>query len=101
MDSLLKSDIFFFISSLSVVLITVVVVIIGLRILPILRDIRKVVSVFKEEGEKILKDVETVRETIKERSTAAKNTFAIISSFLTPKKRGKTKSANREKKGTE
>lgn len=91
MDSLLTSDIFFFITSLSVVLITVVVVIIGLRILPILRDIRKVVSVFKEEGEQIIKDVQTVRATVKERSAATKNAISIISSFFTPKKKGKTK----------
>lgn len=97
MDSLIKLDIFFFITSLSVVLVTTVLVILILRILPLIREARELLQAFKKEGLEIVKDVHDVRVSIKEHGAIVKNTLSgILAFFGTKKKTVRTKTVKKD-----
>lgn len=61
-ESLLKSDIFFFITTLAVIAVSLVLVISLVYIIRILDDLKVLSRKAKDEGEKILDDVRFIRE---------------------------------------
>lgn len=65
MDSLLKSDIFFFITSVVVIIIGIGVVIVVSYIVNILRDVKDVSKTVKEETEEIAGDISQLRTKVK------------------------------------
>lgn len=75
MDSLIKSDIFFFISSISTIITSVLLFVVLVFIIKILRDLKDLSSKAKEEGGRILDDVKYARE-------ATKNNGALILGFF-------------------
>lgn len=65
MESLVKSDIFFFITTLCVIAITVLVIMILCHVLHIVRIARKTVDRVHGEAEGIADDFAELRETLK------------------------------------
>lgn len=63
---LLKSDIFFVVTSISVVAVTLLICVALVHLIGILRDARKLSSKARLEGEAILEDVGAIREKTKE-----------------------------------
>lgn len=53
METIAKSDIFFFITSIAVIITTLIILVIGLYIIRILRDVRAIVQHLKEIGGKM------------------------------------------------
>ncbi len=89
MESLVKSDIFFFITSLAVIVVTGIFVFLFYYGFKILKQIRLITSRFKEEGEDFLKDAKEVRELYKGKLGSI---LGIISSVMMfSKKKRKTK----------
>ncbi len=89
MESLVKSDIFFFITSLAVIVVTGILVFLFYYGFKILKQIRLITSRFKEEGEDFLKDAKEVRELYKGKLGSI---LGIISSLMIfSKKKRKTK----------
>lgn len=78
-ESIIKSDIFFFVTTICVVLISFLFIIVFVYGIKVLKDIRSLVSKAKEEGEAIIDDVRETRMAIKEKSG---NLFSILFSFL-------------------
>lgn len=66
MEPILKSEIFFFISSISVVLITVVFVIFGFYLIKTMRNFSHISKILKQTVEGATSSLEEVGETIKE-----------------------------------
>ncbi len=64
-DTLLRADIFFFITSVAVVIITVALAVAFFQFIQILRDVRYVSKRLREEADRILTDVEGVRKFVK------------------------------------
>lgn len=58
---LLKSDIFFFVTTIAVIVIGVLLLIALIYTIKILRDIKHVSRAVKEESDKIIEEVENVR----------------------------------------
>ena len=77
MDSLLKSDIFFFITSLVVIVIGVGLVIIVFYVINILRDVKDVSKTVKEETKGMAEDLSLLRTRVK-----TGNVILGISAFL-------------------
>lgn len=77
-DSILKADIFFVITSISVILVTCFVVYAIFEIIKILKDIRKVSDRFSKEGEKIADDVSEFREELKQGKNFVKSFLGFI-----------------------
>jgi hypothetical protein len=66
MRTLLHADIFFFLTSIFVVVLTVVLSVAGVYFILILRDMKEISKKVKTEGGEIIEDVKKVREKIEE-----------------------------------
>lgn len=91
--SILKSDIFFVISSVSTIVVSVVLVVAIYYIVKILQDIKFLSSKAREEGERVLEDVKAFREEAEDKGVRITN---VLYSFLglvrsRPKSRNKRK----------
>jgi hypothetical protein len=62
MTSIAKSDVFFFITSVAVVVLSIGIAVALVYILRILRDLKELSSKAKDEGSKILDDMRSLRE---------------------------------------
>lgn len=94
MSEVLQANIFFFITSVSVVLVTILLVAVLFYVLGILRNVKEVTDRIKEGSRMLAQDFSQAREAIKREG---KKTTNIISFFLDrfePKKRR----ASRKKK---
>ena len=78
MESLLKSDIFFFITSLCVLAITALLLTVLWNVLHVVRRMRKHVDLFYNEIDGILHDVCNFRTTLRENQFGLKPVFDAI-----------------------
>lgn len=65
MDSFIKADIFFFITTIAVIVISFLLTYAIFEAIRILRDLKKISGRFREEGEKIANDIGELRENVK------------------------------------
>ena len=92
MESFLKSDIFFLITSASVILIVVMLLVILGYILRIAKNIKDMTDLAKDGTESFFKHVSDFGENIrKEGAKAAKSVTSLVSAKVAPKKRTKKK----------
>lgn len=68
MTQLLKSDIFFVVTTIAVVAVAIAIIIALIYLIGVLRDARKLSSKAREEGEAIIHDVGEIREAAKKES---------------------------------
>ena len=91
--SILKSDVFFVISSISTIVVSVVLTVAIYYIIRILQDVKFLSAKAREEGERILDDVRAFREETEDKGHKLTN---VLYSFLglvrvKPKPRNKKK----------
>lgn len=75
MEALAKSDIFFVITGVAVVLVTLLLVAVLFYIIKILRDVKDVTTKVKKESEHIIDDVSFFRKGIKKTGAKVKKTI--------------------------
>jgi len=61
----MHADIFFFITTIAVVIFTALMIIVGVYVIITLRDVRDLVKVVKDEAIHLVEDVEDFRENAK------------------------------------
>ena len=83
MNEVVHADIFFFISSLSVVCITIGVLILLYYIIPIARDARAIVAKLRKAGDEVEKDFESLRSTLREEGAKGKTILNLVFGFVT------------------
>jgi hypothetical protein len=66
METLIHADIFFFVTTLLVIVITIVLAFAGFYVVRILKDMKAISGKVQEESEKIAADIEGLRSKIKE-----------------------------------
>jgi hypothetical protein len=66
MDSLARSDLFFLITSICVVLVTIIGAVVGVYIVMILNDVKHIFRRVKEETDLIAEDINELREDIRQ-----------------------------------
>lgn len=81
-DSLIHADIFFFISTIALILISAAVVITAGYIIRTLADIRHIVSRWKEENEHLIHDVRDFRDAVRGEGVKWKFIADKIASFF-------------------
>ena len=69
MKNIIHADIFFFITSIFVVILTICLIIAMYYVARILRDMKHISRNVSEEGDKILDDIDNMREKVKEEGT--------------------------------
>lgn len=83
MQTLIHADIFFFVTTIAVILVTLVAVIVLIYTVIILKDIRELSRTIKKEGEEIIGDVHVFRQEVKEEAKySMKNNSSTVAAFF-------------------
>lgn len=82
MDTLLKADVFFFITTIALVLITVAVLIAVVYLIKLLRDLSAISRKIKEEGEEIIRDISEARRRVEREGFTARTGMKIVWRFV-------------------
>lgn len=98
-SSIIHADIFFYITSISVVVVTIMLIVLFYYVVRIVRNVEHTSEKIKEESDNILEDISMIRESIEEQG----NKFAgvlrfIFGSFLGSKRASNKGGGSREKK---
>ncbi len=102
MSTLVQADIFFFITSVAVILLTLGVLVILYYIIGITRDLRDIVARVRKAGESIEQDFEALRANVREEGIKSKALVDIVLGFAMRKltsmlaKKSKKKSPSSE-----
>lgn len=91
MDTFLKMDIFFSVTTLAVVVLTIVLVVVAIRVLAILKKLESIVDLVHESGEQLQEDLEEVRAHIRAGGSRLGRFFGLLGG-VTRKKRSRTPS---------
>ena len=89
MQELAKSDIFFVVTTVAVITLLVVFFIAFVYVIRILRDMKYIARRAREEGERILDDVEEARRGIKKEGLGARRLFTAFKKIFLRTKRHK------------
>ena len=92
MDEVLQANIFFFVTSVAVIVFTLLLCLALFYIIKILQSVRRIINRIDTESEMIVEDVKQLRSYVLGGSLVSQ-----LVSFLTRRRRGKT---TREKQGT-
>lgn len=84
MDSLIHADIFFFVTTIALVLVTLVILVAGFYIVRIVRDVYQIISLIKAEGDNLSEDIAILRMRVKEKGekVASMGTGAVASALV-------------------
>lgn len=79
MDEFLKMDIFFVVTTIAVVVMTVLGTLVLIRVLRILKNVEDISLMVEEEGQKFREDIARVRSSVREEGLRAKHLFDLLS----------------------
>lgn len=82
MNSFIKSDIFFFISSIGVIIAVGALLILAFYLIKLLKNVKDISKIAKTEASLIAKDIETYRKDIKQEEKKIKNTIDTVSKVI-------------------
>ena len=85
MDTLIKADIFFFITTIVVILIAILIAAALVYVVRILRDVKHLSTKVKEEGDKIVDDVDDLRVDLKKEGTKLAGVLSVFANFMSKK----------------
>ncbi len=89
MESIAKSDMFFFVTTIAVIVVTLVLVVALAYVIRIASDIKYIAKRAKQETDEIADDLKTARETLKSKG---KTIATILSSLWMLRSRRRSKS---------
>lgn len=94
MEAIAKSEVFFFITTICIVLVTLIIVVAGVYLVKIVSDIKVISKRIKEETAEVMDDLKSARESLKDRGRSLGSILAAIFALRGRKKRGKKESDN-------
>lgn len=68
METVIQMDIFFFVTTIAVILLTVLHAVLLVYLIKLLRDARTIVDIIRDEAGDIIEDVEELRENVKHKA---------------------------------
>jgi beta-lactamase regulating signal transducer with metallopeptidase domain len=89
MDTIAKSDAFFFITTICVILVTVMVVVAGAYAIRIVSDVKYITKRAKKETDEIADDLKEAREHIKTKGIGLLSVLSSVLSFGRARKKRK------------
>lgn len=98
MNTLIHADIFFFVTTIAVVLIASLFIVVIIYIVRILSDFRYISGVVRKETDLLAEDIEEIRDEVKRKGVFS-GLYAIISGLFSGlDKRSKVKQTKKSKK---
>lgn len=91
MESFIKSDIFFFVTTICIVLVTLLFLVILFYLIRVLRNIDFLSKKIKEEGSEIIEDAHNIRIDVKSGVKKASDLLSIFSFLNKKRKKNHTK----------
>lgn len=92
METVIKADIFFFITGIFVIFLTVGFGVALIYIIPILKDMRHLSALARKEGDKLAEDLDDLRNAVKEEGMKAKSILGyFLALFMKRQKIGRKK----------
>lgn len=98
MTTLIHADIFFFVTTIAVVLIAALFVAVMIYIVRILNDFRYISGVVRKETDLLAEDIEGIREEVKDKGVFGGLYTMISGLFRGRNERSKAKQTNKSKK---
>ncbi len=89
MDTLIHADVFFFISSISVIVIAIVVVVVGVYVVTVLRDAKYISKKLRNAADELEEDFENLRKEVTGEGRKAKYLIDFFLGKFLGKKRQK------------
>ena len=89
MNEFVKMDIFFTVTTISVVILTIFLVILLIYAIKVFRNLKYISDKMKHEGDRIVEDMQALRENIKNEGFKIKQAFSFVSSIINRRKKGK------------
>jgi hypothetical protein len=83
MSTLIHADIFFFLTSIFVGVLIIGAIIIIVLIIPILRDVRDLSRMVKNEGERIVNDIDELRDAVDKRKRGVQTILSYVAALIT------------------
>ena len=72
MENIIKADIFFFITSMAVAVFTIGLIIAMVYVIRILNDMKRISKTILKESDKLVNDIDSLREAVKSEGAKAK-----------------------------
>lgn len=91
METLIKADVFFFITSIFVVFLTVGFSIALIYIIPILKDMRHLSALAREKGDELADDLDDIRNAVKEEGMKARSILDYFLSLFVKRQKSERK----------
>ncbi len=86
METLIKADIFFFVSTFAVAIVAICAGIVTFYVVRILKDVKHVSEALSRESDKVAEDIDAIRSTIKEKSHMVGGLLSAVSGAWRRKK---------------
>jgi type II secretory pathway pseudopilin PulG len=94
MDDFLKMDIFFGVTTVAVVVVSVLLTMVLIRLLRILKTADEVSEIIQGEAEGIRDDIREVRATVKRETVKVGQLLSLLTGLAKPKRRTKKESSS-------
>lgn len=82
MDQFYKQDIFFFVTTIAVIVVGIVITVAIIYIIKILRDVKYISKKAKAETDNLAQDLQELRANVKQQGFKAKHALNFFSKFL-------------------
>ena len=89
MDTLAKSDIFFFITAVAVIILTILAAIALVYGIKLMRDARQIMAEVKRQGEVLIEDMDDARAYLKREGLKIGAFVSLVSGFFKGKSRSR------------
>jgi hypothetical protein len=86
MEDLIHADVFFFVTTIFIVVITAFLMVASVYVIGILKDLKHISGKAKIEGEEILADVKTLRENVKREGASLRQISRFFSALFKKRK---------------
>lgn len=87
MEAVAKSEIFFFITTVCIILVTLVILVSGVYLVKIVADVKSITKRLKEETAEVMDDLKSARESLKEKGRSFASVLAAIFALRGGKKK--------------
>jgi hypothetical protein len=91
-NTLIKADVFFFVTTIAVVVLTLILSIIMIYLISILHYLRHISQIAKDQAEEISDDIDDLRSDIKTKGASLASIFDFLGSMTRKRVSGKRKS---------
>ncbi len=80
--TLIHADIFFFITSIAVVILTILLIVALVYIVRILMVIRQISQIIRDQGDKVSEDIDELRDVVRSEGSAARSMWQLFLHLL-------------------